>query len=424
VRQVLGLLPLPTLSRRCRVPRDLDSITHIAHEADASATGVRPQGVERIWRGVERLFRSGVHPAVQLCVLREGEVVVNRAIGHASGNGPGDPREAPKVPATAETPFNIFSASKAMTAMVVHLLDERGELHVNDRVCEYIPEYGAHGKDLITLNHVLSHRAGVPNIPSEALDLDNLEDESFIVDTMCAAEPRWRPGRLLGYHAISGGFILGEVVRRVAGKSIREVLAKEILEPLGFRWGNYGVAPADVDAVAQSYVTGPPLLPPVSNLVTRALGLTVQDAVVKSNDPRFLRSIVPAGNVITTAYELARFFELLRRGGELDGVRIFEPRTIRRATAEQSYLEVDFTLGLPLRYGMGFMLGAKRFSLYGPDTNNAFGHLGFTNVIGWADPDRGVSGGLMTSGKPVLYPELLFLWDLMRVIGAECPKLA
>lgn len=132
---------------------------------------------------------------------------------------------------------------------------------------------------------------------------------------------------------------------------------------------------------------------------------------------------MPAGNIVTTANELSRFFELLRCGGTLDGVRVFAPRTIRRALSEQSYLEIDLTLGFPTRYGLGLMLGAKRLSLYGPDTEHAFGHLGFTNVIGWADPERSLSGALLTSGKPILYPELPQVWALMGRIGLEAPKI-
>ena len=93
---------------------------------------------------------------------RHGEVVLDRAIGHARGNGPTDREDAARVPATPQTPFLIFSISKAMTAVVAHLLEERGLLHVGDRVCEYIPEYAAHGKQVITIEHLLSHRAGVP----------------------------------------------------------------------------------------------------------------------------------------------------------------------------------------------------------------------------------------------------------------------
>jgi CubicO group peptidase (beta-lactamase class C family) len=126
--------------------------------------------------------------------------------------------------------------------------------------------------------------------------------------------------------------------------------------------------------------------------------------------------------MVASADDLSRFYQLLLNGGELDGVRIFDRRTVRRATAEQSYLEFDFTLGLPLRYGTGFMLGGTYLSFYGPDTRHAFGHLGFTNVVGWADRERQVAGALLTSGKPLFHPALYYLFDLMRQIGLACPK--
>jgi CubicO group peptidase (beta-lactamase class C family) len=408
----------------CRVPTSLESVTtvHRDAEVDPRTVGVDPAGVTRIWRAVERLYRSGIHPAIQLCVRRRGQVIIDRAIGHAAGNGPHDPPDAPKVLATPDTPFNIFSASKAVTAMVVHLLDERHLIHLDDPVCLYIPEFGVHKKQWITIRHVLTHRAGIPNLPAEAMDLDNLEDPDKIVRILCDAKPTSRPGRQLAYHAITGGFVLGEVVRRVTGKDIRTFLDEEFRRPLGFRWMNYGVRRRDVKQVALSYFSGPPPVPPFSTVLHRVLGVDFRLATELSNDPRFLTGVIPAGNLVTTANELSRFYQLLLNGGEIDGIRIFDPRTIRRATSEQSYLEFDFTLVLPLRYGMGFMLGAEWFSFYGPDTRHAFGHLGFTNILSWADPDRQIAVTLMTSGKPLVYTELYYLFGITRQIGLACPK--
>ena len=113
---------------------------------------------------------------------------------------------------------------------------------------------------------------------------------------------------------------------------------------------------------------------------------------------------------------------MLRCGGELDGKRIFERRTLRRALTEQSYMEIDYSLGFPTRFSLGMMLGARVLSLYGPDTEHAFGHLGFTNIIGWADPERALSAAVITSGKPVLYPELPTFFAIMRRIGRLSPK--
>jgi CubicO group peptidase (beta-lactamase class C family) len=408
--------------RRIRVPRDLAEVTDIGDEAPAEDGGLTPRAVGRIWTAALDLYRSGVHPALQLCVRRHGVVVLDRAIGHARGNGPADPPEAEKVLVDTDTPFCVFSTSKAVTALVVHVLEEQGALSVTDKVTDYIPEYGTHGKGETTIAHVLAHRAGVPGLPKEALELDRVNDREFLLRTICDAKPFVKPGALLAYHAVSGGFILAEIVHRVTGRSLRDILGAEILDPLGFRWGNYGVAEADIDAVALNYVTGPPLLPPLSTLVTRVLSHPIDKVVEISNDPRFLTGIVPSANVITSANELSRFFEIFRRGGELDGVRVMTPETLRRALTEQSRLEIDFSLGFPTRFSLGLMLGAKVLSPFGLDTDMAFGHLGLINMMGYADPERGISVGLTTSGKAVVYPEVHRFYAVMQRIASEVPK--
>jgi CubicO group peptidase (beta-lactamase class C family) len=259
-------------------------------------------------------------------------------------------------------------------------------------------------------------------MPPEEMNLDNLARPERIVAMLCDSAPTWTPGRRLAYHAITGGFLLGEVVRRATGRDIRTVLASEILEPLGFHWMNYGARPRDLPKVARNYFTGPPLLPPLRLLSRRALGVDFADVAELANDPRYLAAIVPAGNTVSSANELSRFYQLLLNEGELDGIRIFEPRTIHRATSEQSYLEFDLTLGIPTRYSMGFMLGG--FGLYGPETAHAYGHVGFINILAWADPERQVAAALTNSGKPFFFPEFYFLYDIMRQIGRACPKTA
>jgi CubicO group peptidase (beta-lactamase class C family) len=416
----LPLVPDPL--RRIRVPRHLESVTSRGREGDPEAVGMSSADVEGIWHHVERWYRSGVHPAIQVCVRREGEVVLDRAVGHSRGNGPADPADAKRTLCTPRTPFLTYSASKAVTAFVVHKLIERGLVGLDTPVCEYIPGYDCHGKEGITIGHVLSHRAGVPNIPREAMDLDRAGDRDFLVEQLCDARPFAKPGRYLAYHAVSGGFILGEVVHQVTGKDIRQVLAEEFLGPLGFRWTSYGVAEEDLDEVAIDYSTGARLLPPLSNLIARALGATPDDLVDLANDPRFRTGIVPAGNLVSTANEFSLFYEVLRRGGELDGTRVIEADTIRTALTEQSHLDIDFTLGFPTRFGYGVMLGAQLLSLFGRDTQHAFGHLGYTNILTWADPERGLAAAVMTNGKPTLYPEVGRFLGLMQRITSAAPK--
>jgi CubicO group peptidase (beta-lactamase class C family) len=405
------------------MPKSLGAVTTRGPEEPARAGGLTNATVDRIWKAGLDLYRSGVHPALQLCVRRNGHVVLNRAIGHARGNGPGDPEDAPRERATPDTPFCVYSTSKGITALVVHMLHERGALDIEDRIVDYIPDYGRHGKDEIKIAHVLAHRAGVTQVPQHVMELDNLSNREMLLDALSDVKPSSAPGNRLAYHAVSGGFILGEVVQVATGKSLRDVLAEEILEPLGFRWTNYGVAPEDVDKVGPAYVTGPPLLPPLSTLVTRALGQPLDKVIEISNDARFLTGIVPSANLVTNAEELSRFFEIFRRGGELDGVRVMQPETLRRALTEQSRLEIDLSLLFPTRFSYGLMLGAQVISLYGLDTQHAFGHLGLINIMGWADPERGVSAALITSGKAIVYPEVPRFYGVMQTIASEVPKL-
>jgi CubicO group peptidase (beta-lactamase class C family) len=427
VSRVPPWLPsLPALFPRARVPEDLDAVTRVRWEAEVAPreVGVAPAARDRIWEATRRLYRSGIHPAIALCVRRDGGVLLDRTIGHARGNGPHDPPDAPKVVLSLDSPFCTLSASKAVTAMVIHLLDQRNLLRLDDPVCEYLPEFAAHRKQWITIRHILVHRAGIQHLPAEVLRLPDLADTDRVIRIIAAQRPAGRAGRQLAYHAVTGGFVLAEVVRRVTGKSIRAVLDETVSRPLGMRWLGYGVRREDVPQVVTNYLTGPPLLPPFSLLFERALGVSFPEAVALSNDPRFLTAVIPSANVVATANDMSRFYQLLLNGGELDGVRVFDERTVRRATVEHSYLELDLTVGVPFRYGMGFMLGAEWFSPYGPFTQRAYGHLGFTNVISWADPDRRVAAAILTSGKPFVYPEIYYLFDVLRQIGLACPKVA
>ena len=412
-----------SMANRVAVPRDLASITTFdpAKEVDPASVGLTNDGVEEIWGKVEELYKTGLHPAISLCIRRHGEVVIDRALGHASGMGPDEPPGTEPVLATPDTPFCIFSASKAITAILIHHLDDQGLIHIDDRVSEYIPEFGVNGKETATIRHVLTHRAGIPSVAGHGNDPDLLLHPERIVQLLSAAKPDSPPGRRLAYHAVTGGFVLGEVVKRVTGKTIRDYMHDTVIEPLGFEWMNFGVEAERVPLVAKNYCTGPGPPWPLSAIIARALGVPLEEAVEISNDVPYLTQIVPAGNIVATANEVSRFYQILLNEGELDGKRVFDRRTVHRAAQESSFLEVDLMLGIPLRYGLGMMLGGKYFSLYGLDTAQAFGHLGFIEIITWADPARQIAGALLTSGKPSIGIHMKRVWDVMTAISRCCP---
>ncbi len=404
---------------RIRVPADPAAVTAIGDEDHSE---IDSAAVDRIWRAAEHWYRAGFHPAIQLCLRRNGRVVLNRAIGHGWGNAPTDPPDAEQVPVTTDTPYCVYSASKGTTATVVHMLVERGVFALDDRVCEYIPTFTSHGKDRITIRHVLTHSAGLPFPTGPKPDLNRADDHEYAQQKLGELRPLYRPGLVHIYHALTWGPLMREIVYAATGKEIREILAAEILDPLGFRWTNFGVAKEDVPLVAPSHPTGRPLPPLIAQIFRKAIGGTVHEIIPYTNTAKFLTTIVPSSNTVSTANELSRFAEIWRRGGELDGVRVLSPETMRAAVAQSRQLRPDFAVGLmPARWGTGYMLGTNRWGPFGRNAPDAFGNLGLANIAIWADPPRGLAAGLISSGKPGRDPELKRYTALMDTIAAEIP---
>lgn len=377
-----------------QVAADLDSVTTVGREDDPAAAGLTRQDVESIWAEVQSWYRLGTTPAIQVCLRRNGQVVLDRAIGHGWGNGPDDGPDAEKILLTPQHPFCGFSTAKGVSATLMFMLIEQGAFALDDPVCQYIPEFAANGKEAITIGDVLSHSAGVPFITRPHKGFKLILDEELAVQGLADLVPSWRRGRLRVYHALTSGLIQRLLVQRATGKRMREHLAEQVLEPLGFRWMNFGVLPEEVDQVVPSVQTGPKPGRVSAFLARKALGGGSGKPITESATRAFLAAELPSGNLVTTAQELSRFYEILTRGGELDGVRIIEPDTLRRAVQPAPWLP---TVGGPMSVA-GFELGGRR-SKFGRNTGSHFGRSGLTTQYGWADPARGLSGAILTSGK-------------------------
>ncbi|WP_067977063.1 lipase LipE [Mycolicibacter icosiumassiliensis] len=403
-----------------RIPADLDAVTAIG---DEDHSGIDPAAVERIWQAARHWYSGGLHPAIQLCLRHNGRVVLNRAIGHGWGNGPSDPADAELIPVSVDTPFCVYSTAKAITSTVMHMLAERGAFSLDDRVSDYLPDYGRHGKQRTTIRHVMTHSAGVPFATGPKPDLNRADDPEYAQAQLANLRLVYPPGLMHMYHALTWGPLTREIVRAATGKDIRDVLATEILDPLGFRWTNYGVAPQDIPLVAPSHATGVQPTGAAVAVFRKAIGRSVHEIIPVTNSPFFLTTVVPSSNTISTAFELSRFAEIWRRGGELDGVRVLSPETLRGAVRQCRRLRPDVATGLaPLRWGTGYMLGSKRFGPFGRNAPAAFGHLGLVNCAIWTDPERGLSAGLISSGKPGQDPEAKRYTALMNTIAAEMPR--
>ena len=319
------------------------------------------------------LIRERGSPA-QLCVAVRGRIVLNEAF-HCR----------------PDSLFFLFSASKPLVALLVHKLAERGELALDDPVAAHWPEFGQAGKQDITIRQVLQHRSGLPVVRGMAKDALAMTNWAASVRALEVATPSFPPGSVPAYHVLSYGFILGELVRRVTGAPVRDVLQSELLGPLGLRDSYLGLPPGQWHRHVPVAGRGP------AELATQLM----------INRPAVRQAVIPAASVSATAYDLARLYQALLAGGELDGVRALRPETIRQATSPSSDGEVDRYLKLPVRWSEGFQLGGERAGQTrlgggsGPmgalASRTTFGHNGSYVCLGWADPERQVAVAYLTA---------------------------
>ena len=406
------------------VPQDLDRVTQIdtSAEDDPHTVGMTHHDVTAIWDSVQALYRTGTHPGIQLSLRRGGQRIIHRALGHARGRGPEDDRAGSVVPMSVDTPVCYFSASKAVTALLMHILAERGLINLLDPVSYYLPEFAREGKGTITIHQILSHRGGIPGIPPET-PLEVLWDRDEIWRLLCRARPIEVDGGTLAYHAITGGFVLRRVLEKVTGESIETFLDTHIRQPLGMRWFTYGMSADQRDAIATNYATGPRPSFPLNWLVKRVLGADIATVADVSNDPRFQEAVIPAANLAGTADEMGRFFQMMLNGGEWEGRRICQPMTVKRAVQQFGSMQIDRTMLLPMRFSAGYMLGGNPVGIWGPQTEGAFGHIGLINKWCWADPRRDISVTLLTTGLPILAHHLPALGKFVWTVAKHCRPL-
>lgn len=405
----------------CAVPRDLESITFRDQAGEnPDAVGVSEGSVDAIWRSVESLYQTGTHPGMQLSVRHQGEQILHRAIGHAAGNGPRDNLNSAKVPMTTDTPVCYFSASKAVTALLIHILVEQGRINLADPVSYYCPEFAQSGKRNITIHQILSHRGGIPAIP-RGKSIDVLWQKDEIWRLLCEAEPVEVDGSKVAYHAITGGYVLQRILEKVTGEPIETFLNTHIRQPMGMKWFTYGIAPEQVHELAMTYATGPTPRFPVSWIVSRALGGDIRTVEQVVNDPRFQEAVIPAGNLCGTAEEMGRFFQMMLNGGVWQGKRICDPLTIRRAIQQYGSLQIDRTMMIPMRFSAGLMLGGNPVGLWGQHSRHAFGHVGLINKFCWADSARDISVSLLNTGLPIFAHQLPALARFVYTVCREFP---
>jgi CubicO group peptidase (beta-lactamase class C family) len=351
--------------------------------------GTVAPGFEKVADVFTANFDDAGEVGAACCVYVDGRPVVDLWGGVAD---PDDGR-----PWRHDTPVLIFSAAKGLTAVCVHRLVERGELDLDAPVAAYWPEFGAEGKDGITLRWVLSHRAGVAAVDAP-VTLEDIVGWHGVVAAVAAQAPNWEPGTAHGYHARTFGWILGEVVRRVTGKSLGAFLATEVAGPLDLDvW--IGLPEAIEPRLAPIIPPDPPADPQFRALLDSMLAsdslfgrvLTGPSNLFnydgRWNERPLLGAEMPSSNAVATATAAARLYAATV--SEVDGVRLLAPATVDAARTVQSD-GPDCVLARDTRFGLGFMLPP----LLGPECPpTAFGHSGAGGALAFADAEQALGFG-------------------------------
>ncbi|WDZ82682.1 serine hydrolase domain-containing protein [Micromonospora cathayae] len=361
-------------SRQARVTGQ-DSLQVRVTGQDSRQVGVTGQDSlqARVQRTIDDLVASGQETGIQVAAYLDGRMIVDACAGVA------DP--ATGRPVTADTPFFAYSTGKGLTSTVVHVLAERGALDHDLPIARVWPEFGRHGKDGVTLRHALTHSAGVPALPADVTPTD-FTDWERMCRIVADSELRWAPGTATGYHVWTYGWLVGEVVRRVTGRTVSQVLAEEVTGPLGLAGELFLAVPgSELGRLARLVDGNWSAMLATMRAHLPHFDLAVPPAVAPDaafgNRADLLRAELPAVGTVT-ARGMARLYAALI--GTLDGVRLVSPGRLTELSTTQ-IAGVDWTLGLEIAWGLG----------YGVDPDGSFGTGGVGGSLAYAYPELGLT---------------------------------
>lgn len=355
-----------------------------ATQDDIEAHGAVAPGFE----AVRERFAANFHRddasrevGAALAVYRHGELVVDLWAGYRD--------EARTTPWTADTLVNVWSTTKGVTAIALARLVDQGLMDYAAPVATYWPEFAQAGKGHITVAQLVSHQAGLPGF-IDPTPLEDFYDWDRVTSRLAAQAPMWPPGTKNSYHAMTYGFLAGEIIRRVSGRGVGRFVAEEIAGPLGADF-HIGLSTADEPRVA-------PLIAPrdsepfdPATLAPEALAAVANPAMEPTipNDRAWRAAEVPAGNGHATARGLATIYGALANGGALGEVRLMSAATIAKLSTVQTRRE-DVMLGFKPFWGHG--VGLNDSGIFGPRPDT-FGHSGWGGSFGCADVGSGVAIG-------------------------------
>lgn len=323
--------------------------------------GYCDQRFSAVEEAFSRNLESGEEIGASFAATMDGEFVVDIWGGYADA--------AQTRVWERDTIVPVFSTTKAMTALCALMLVDRGLLDLDSPVARYWPEFAQAGKEKLPVRYLLSHQSGLAGF-DEPITGEALYDWNRIVDLLAAQKPWWEPGKQSGYHLLTFGYMVGEVVRRITNRTLGTFFREEVAMPLkaDFHIG----LPEEYDSRVGEMV--PPPMPPIprpgdpdniyiapDSLMARVLGNT-PPTTERTRDRSWRAAEIPSANGHGNARSVARVAAALACGGELDGVRLLTLPTIEKAIEEQCY-GPDLVLAVPIRWGLGYALNSKEFPM-------------------------------------------------------------
>jgi len=316
-----------------------------------------------------------------VAVYWRGEAVVDLWAGHQDA--------ARKKTWVRDTLVCQMSVAKAVSALCVHILADRGQVDLDAPIARYWPEFAAEGKQDVPIAWALCHLASVP--VADAAPRGAIFDWDVMTRAIAAQKPLWPPGTVPCYHTATQGFILGEIVRRVTGEGIGAFLRREVAAPLGLDY-HIGLTPEEEARCAT-------MIPSAGNVLSAAQAGKASDLLTRGwaqlplnedfNSHRWRSGAVPSASGHGTARSIARLYAALAAGGSLDGVRLLRPETMARAW-QQQWEGKDVMSGLTFRIALGFYLNCPPDRPMG-SSPRAFGHSGAGGAQSFGDPDNQIA---------------------------------
>ena len=348
-------------------------------------TALRAEPLAALSALIESHVKEQRYPGCQIALAHNGQLVLDKSFGMAR-IGLGHSADTVAVPARSDSLWLLYSNTKVIVATALWKLHEQGRLRFTDKVTEYLPEFGRHSKEAITLFQVITHQGGFPDrdVPSSVW-----HDHAQVRQAVCDFALQWAPGSRIQYHGLSAHWVLAMVIEAVTGQDFRTYITDAILRPLGLE-NDLFVGLPEAQQSRMTYLYEP------------AATELQQQLREESTSTTWQRAGVPGGGAYGTARGMVALYQMMLQGGRLNGVQLVSPRTLAYAIQNHTGDRVDEFMGMPMHRGLGPHLRGHSVGIRGLGSlasPRTFGHGGVGTSYCWADPDSGVSFAYITNSR-------------------------